>query len=440
MPHRRDAPLYLAALALFAAALRSFVLAETTSGITQTPSAAASASAGSGGRSGSAATLGGRLALSSFAPPWASAVASVSGVTASAACSLFGRETSAGSRDSLGLATAAACGKGGEGEKERRERPSALSSARKPLFTRPSPLSLSLSLSQRSPSPYPSVFISHISSKRTEVATNLELWLKPLLSGGGGGGDAGEKPFLPPGAKPSISPLSSPGSDALAADRAAVASTATASASTTSGDSFSAASASATANARPVCSAATLFPGAATTRKRSPGAPPPLSPVCSAPSFELVADGGRCAVDSRPPHAVVCVGPSVTLEITPPRCSLGSSDDDDGSGGGERGSSFPAPSRSLVVDAHCGPPASIATGGQRIFLGGKSLPVFALNGSSSGDASLAAEFDRAAAALSSWPSGWGGAPLADAKSLAELVAISLLPGKVTATASVAEEQ
>ena len=50
-----------------------------------------------------------------------------------------------------------------------------------------------------------------------------------------------------------------------------------------------------------------------------------------------------------------------------------------------------------------------------------------------------AEFDRAAAALSSWPSGWGGGPLADAKSLAELLAVSLLPGKVTATASVVEE-
>lgn len=261
----------------------------------------------------------------------------------------------------------------------------------------------------------------------------------------GGGGDG--KPFLPAGARrrpssPDLGPslLSSPSSDALAADRAAVASTATASASTTSGGSSSAASASATANARPVCSAAAFFPGAGTTRRDAADAAP-LLPVCSAPSFELVADGGRCAVESRPPHAVVCVGPSVTLEIRPPQCSLGFYGDDGSGGGG-----FSAlPSRSLIVDAHCGPPAGIATGGQRVVLGGKSLPtnVFALNGSSNGvggvgDASLA-EFDRAAAALSSWPFGYGGAPLSSAKSLAELLAVSLLPGRVTATASVVEE-
>ena len=121
-PHRRDASLYLAALALFAAALRSLALAaETTNsrGTTQAaPSAAASAAADSGGGGGASGdALGGRLlSSSSFAPPWASAFASVSSVTASAACSLFGREASAAARDSrLGLATAAACG-----ERERR--------------------------------------------------------------------------------------------------------------------------------------------------------------------------------------------------------------------------------------------------------------------------------------------------------------------------------
>ena len=172
------------------------------------------------------------------------------------------------------------------------------------------------------------------------------------------------------------------------------------------------------------------------------GSPPALVPVCSAPSFELVADGGRCAVESRPPHAVVCVGPSVVLEVMPARCSLGA----DGNGGSLLSSSSSS-SRSLVVDGHCGPPASVATGGQRVFLGGKRLPAFVLNGSSSssddgsggGGGAPSAAFDRAAAALSSWPAGWGGAPLADAEGLAELLAVSLLPGKVTATASVVEE-
>lgn len=150
-------------------------------------------------------------------------------------------------------------------------------------------------------------------------------------------------------------------------------------------------------------------------------------------------------MESRPPHAVVCVGPSVVLEVTPPRCSLSYYDESENAENDDfSSSSFAPPSRSLLVDSHCGPPAAIATGGQRVFLGGKKLlPVAAgnLNGSSSGgDASSSlGEFDRAAATLSNWPAGFGGAPLADAKGLAELLAVSLLPGRVTATASVVEE-